>query len=235
MEPNKLWDLIKENSFHPLNLCIEKNDSYSKSQIEEIESNLNVLLLDSPRTSGIDSLMKRLADKDEFAGAREELEIAAHFKRYGFKNLKLKPLNSTDIELPTNPTIYIEVSLQHYPETEKKIDDDLATGKSNKMEPSDDEIYSIINNVLSRKFKQLESKHASIVLILDFGYSESYERVIKDNIEKFNIPDFIIGIIFRTKTNIFKFNSSFFDEKVKETLSLLQSPSLRAGSLYGRK
>jgi len=233
MDINRLWGLIEKNSLHYLNSCIGKDDSYCTMEINKINSDLNILL-ENIRTSGIDSLMKRLADPIGFAGARKELEIASYLKRNGFENLKLKPMNNTDIELPTNPPIYIEVYLQHYPEKEKQLDKARAMGLTDKIELSDEEIYSLINNVLDDKYKQLKMKNAQVILIVDFSYSESYERVIKNNIENFNIPDFIVCIVFITKTNIFKFNSSFTNEKIKQTLLLLPSPSTRAGSLWGR-
>jgi len=233
MDVNRLWDLIEENFFHPLNSCIGKDDSYCTMEIKKINSDLNILL-ENIRTSGIDSLMKRLANPNEFAGARKELEIASHFKRNGFVDLKLKPMNNTDIELLTNPRIYIEVYLQHYPEREKQLDKALAMGITDKKELSDEELYSLINDILDNKYKQLERKNVQVILILDFSYSEPYERVIKNNIENFNIPDFIVCIAFITKTNIFKFNSSFTNEKVKQTLLSLLPPSDRASYLWGR-
>jgi len=234
MDVKKLWKSIENDYDHPLNLCMEKRDSYSKLEMEKIDFDLTTLL-ETPRSPGVDSLMKRLAIPHEFAGARLELEIASHFKRYGFNNLNLKPKNKIDIELPTNPPIYVEISLQHYPDAEKRLDRNLALGIKGKIELSDEEILKIVKSSLDHKFKQLKEKDTNqIIMILDFGYSESYERVIKNNIKNFNIPSFIICILFRTKSNILKFNDSFSNEKIGNILSSLSSPSCRASSLWGR-
>ena len=239
MNLEDFWKSIEENEFHPLNLCFKSREtnSYCKSEIESINSNLTCLL--NSITSGSDELIKRLEDKNQFAGAREELEIATHFKRNGFKNVILKKSRTSpcsDIELPTKPPIYIEIYLQQYPGKEKKLDKLLATGESDKKELSDKEIEVLIYRALNDKFNQLiKSQDKPVILILDFGYSESYERVSQKMLEEINLPDFMYCIVVRTKTNLIKINDSFLNEEnVKKTLLSLPIPSYRAGSLYGR-
>lgn len=228
---------LSHNTNHPLYSGTgEKANPCAKGELSSILNDMECLKA-HPETRGLNKLIKRLKEPEEFAGAREELEVAAHFKRNGFENLILKDCNkevpSSDIELPLEPSIFIECYLQQYPEKEKELDERLAQGDLTKAELTDEEVETLINYRIKDKFKQLEeSKDKPVIIILDFSYSEPYERVAKKILDEINPPSFISCILIRTKSNAIFYNKSFNNEKIKETLYSLPMPTDRASSLW---
>lgn len=230
---------ISHDIEHPLYSCtLEKANSYAKRELSSIINDLKCLQA-NPETLGLDKLIRRLTEHEKFAGTREELEVAAHFKRNGFENLILQDSNNeislSDIKIPLEQPIFIECYLQQYTGKEERLDDRLIQGDFTKIELSDEEVETLIKRGINDKLKQIEkSNDKPAIIILDFGYSESYEMVAKRIINEVSLPSFISCILIRAKNNVSLYNTSFNNESIKNALSSLPTPSDRISFLWQR-